>query len=567
MMTGSMQIQQVLGSMWSRIKQQYLDLKKYQKALMIVSLVFMLPFILFPLPSPLFNDGYATTLESREGELLGAMIAEDGQWRFPAEAVVPDKFAVCLKMFEDEYFDRHFGINPISMTKAMMANIKAGRIKRGGSTLSMQVIRMSRKNRARTFLEKGIEVVLALKLEMFYSKKEILAIYTSHAPFGGNVVGLSAAGWRYFGRPPDKMSWGEAASLAVLPNSPSLVFPGKNEVRLKEKRAFLLRKLLTRGVIDSAIYEMSIEEELPGAPKSLPRWAPRLLTRIVNEGKTGQRIISTLDYELQGFVSERANRYMSRLKHNHIHNAAVLVTDIETGQAVVYVGNVNAGSLHNEQVDIITANRSTGSLLKPFLYAAALDEGLISPKALLPDYPLFYKGFSPKNFDLKYYGAVPANEALTRSLNLPFVNLLIDYGYEKFYEKLKQLGMKSLSNSASHYGLSIILGGAESNLWQLTAMYGNMYRVYQRAIKRPVNQLYESTDLFQNTYVLKENQGKSDLELENDKVLSSASIWATITAMKGLKRPTDYAQWDQLDLSADIAWKTGTSFGFRDAWA
>jgi len=403
-------------------------------------------------------------------------------------------------------------------------------------------------------------------LELLYSKNEILLLYSSHAPFGGNVVGLPAAAWRYYGRSSNQLSWGEAAALAVLPNSPSLIFPGKNEKIFKAKRNFLLKKLLSKGVIDSLTYYLSREERLPGRPHDLPRLAPRLITRMINDGLKGRRNVVTIDPNLQQMVSRITMRHMEKLNANFVFNAAVLVIEISTGEAKAYVGNVDSEEIHGQSVDIITAQRSTGSLLKPFLFAAAIDEGLITPDQLLGDYPIFYKGFSPKNFDLKYRGAVHAQEALTRSLNLPFVLLLKEYGYEKIHQKLKRIGMNSLNRSSDHYGLSIILGGAESNLWELTNMYANLYRVYRNSFDQSIMNRYDGVNYFENQYLA--NQPKMELVTGFRKdELSIASIWSTLKAMEGLHRPVGSTGWESFRSSTPISWKTGTSFGFRDAWA
>ncbi|WP_221409063.1 penicillin-binding protein 1C [Reichenbachiella versicolor] len=542
----------------------YESIKRYKKALILLigSVLFLL---LLPLPSPLFAPTFSTTIETQEGELLGAQIAKDGQWRFPKEDSIATRFEMCLLQFEDAYFYKHFGVNPISLSKAFWSNIQSGRIKRGGSTISMQVVRMALGNQSRTLWQKILETLMVFKLELLYSKKEILSHYVSQAPFGGNVVGVSAASWRYYGRPSHLLSWGEAASLAVLPNSPSLVFPGKNESTYKWKRDFLLSKLLVEGVIDSLTCELAMAEPLPGIPQPMPQLAPRLLTRLINEGKGGKRNIVTIDAAIQAVVKERVEAHSQGLQSNFIFNAAALVIDIESGQTKAYVGNVNSGMEHGEDVDIVTAQRSTGSLLKPFLYAAALDHGLITPKALLEDYPMFLKDFMPKNFDLKYRGAVHADEALTRSLNLPFVVALRDYGIERFHEKLKSLGMNSLTRPASHYGLSLILGGAESSLWEIAQMYGNIYRTYRHSFNRPVMNLYDAEDYKPHSILIADSLKSRDVK--TDEVLSIASIWATLDAMKGLNRPQGFSGWESFRGAVPISWKTGTSFGFRDAWS
>lgn len=530
---------------------------------LILGLLFV--FMVLPLPNPLFKQPYATTLETREGELLGAMIATDGQWRFPASDSVPKKFEEAIRLFEDEYFFQHFGVNPVSIVKAFIVNVRHGEIKRGGSTLSMQVVRMARGNQPRNVWQKALETLLAFKLELFYSKEEILGLYASHAPFGGNVVGLDAASWRYFGRPATLLSWAEAASLAVLPNSPSLIFPGKNEDIFRLKRNSLLEKLQSRGLMDSMTCILSKAEELPGKPKVLPRAAPRLLTRAIKEGRTGERNIVTLDASLQAQITSLTQNHMRKWEANYVHNAAVLVIEIETGEAKAYVGNIDSDEIHGQSVDIITAPRSTGSLLKPFLYAAAIDEGLIAPRQLLKDYPIFFEGFSPKNFDLKYRGAVHADEALTRSLNLPFVLLLREYGIEKFHQKLKRIGMDHLRRDPDHYGLSLVLGGAESTLWEMVNMYANVYRVYHNSFSQGITELYDSRSYGQHTYLASEKIKYSSGQYQNE--LSISSIWSTLEALKGVHRPDEFAGWEQFRSYTPISWKTGTSFGFRDAWS
>lgn len=523
-------------------------------------------FLLIPLPKPLFDHPYTTTIESTNGQLMGARIADDGQWRFPMVDSLPAKFETALLLFEDEYFYYHPGVNPISIFKALVTNVKTGSIKRGGSTLSMQVIRMARGNQSRTIFQKLLETILALKLELFYSKKEILNLYASHAPFGGNVVGITAASWRYFNRGPEQLSWAEVAALAVLPNQPSIIFPGKNEESFQQKRNFLLTKLHEKGFFDETTMTLAMAEELPGHPHDLPQFAPHLLGQLIKDGKKGQRNQVTLDLQLQNTITRLTQTHIQNWNANYVFNGAVLVVDLLSGETKAYVGNVDTDNIHSPSVDIIQARRSTGSLLKPFLYAASIDEGLIAPRQLLEDYPVFFEGFAPKNFDLQYRGAVHADEALTRSLNLPFVMLLKNYGIQKFHQKLERLGMSSLRPSASHYGLSMILGGAEASLWELVNMYANLYRVYRNSFNQPITKQYEPNNYIEHQYLINQPVEKM-ASMQNPEEFSIASIWSMLEAMKGLHRPDDFAGWEQFRSSTPISWKTGTSFGFRDAWA
>ena len=474
--------------------------------------------------------------------------------------------------FEDKRFYRHPGVDPLSLGRAMKQNFADGRIVSGGSTITMQVVRLSRKGKPRTVFQKLIEMVLATRLEFRYSKEEILGLYASHAPFGGNVVGLEAACWRYFGRIPHDISWGEAALLAVLPNAPSLIHPGKNRVLLKEKRDRLLDKLVATGKIDAFTGALAKDESIPEEPKSLPRHAPHLLVRAMKEGHSESFINSTIDKSLQERTEQIIQDHYRRLSANQIHNAAVIVLEVSTGKVLAYAGNTNGiGKYHGDDVDIIKSRRSTGSILKPFLFAAMLDEGKILQRTLVPDVPTIINGFSPKNFSKEYDGAVPANKALIRSLNIPAVHMLRAYRYEKFHSLLTNIGMNTLDRSPDHYGLSLILGGAEGTLWDITGMYASMARTLNNYWEHPGKYRYDRND-FHSPYYIDQRQ-KSNLNttashnLEATSWLSAASIFQTFDVLKEVYRPGEESGWKYFSSSKKIAWKTGTSFGFRDAWA
>ena len=405
------------------------------------------------LPGELFQTPYSTVILDRNGELIGASIAEDEQWRFPPREELPEKFVRAVTLYEDRNFFRHPGVDLPAVGRAALDNFRSHRIVSGASTLTMQVIRLSRNQRSRTVVEKIKEMILAVRLELSYSKEEILALYAAHAPFGGNVVGLEAACWRYFARRPDQLTWAESAMLAVLPNNPSLVFPGRSPDRLLEKRNSLLDKLERNAVIDSLTCSLAKAEPLPSAPHSLPMLAPHLLNRIKQERAAGMHslFITSLDKTLQSRVNEIVLRHHRQLAGNGIHNAAALVLDVDTKEALAYVGNIPDLSDHDHgnHVDVITARRSTGSILKPLLYAAMLDSGEMLPQELVPDIPTRIGSFMPQNFTKTYQGAVPAHIALARSMNIPAVRMLNEYGVDRFYNLLKDMGMTSLHRSAS----------------------------------------------------------------------------------------------------------------------
>jgi penicillin-binding protein 1C len=542
---------------------------RYRKYFIGVGTVLLIGYY-FCLPSTLFEDPYSTVLEDYRGELLSATIASDGQWRFPEMDTVPEKFAKALVAFEDKRFWSHPGVDILSTGRAIRQNLQSGKVVSGGSTIDMQVIRLSRKGAGRTIFEKIIESLLATRLELRYSKAEVLALYASHAPFGGNVVGLEAACWRYFGTDPNGLSWAEAAMLAVLPNSPSLMHPGKNREKLLAKRNRLLEKLRATAVIDQFTYDLAIVEPIPEQPHPLPRYARHLLTHAMQDGHTGEKVMSTVDIALQQRIEQVLGDHHQRLKGNQIFNAAAIVLEIETGNVLAYVGNTNTDAAHETDVDVIVSPRSTGSILKPFLYAAMLDDGKILPQTLLPDIPTVISGFAPQNFSREYDGAVAADKALIRSLNIPAVHMLRDYRYERFHQLLKDIGMRSLNQQPDYYGLSLILGGSEGTLWDITGMYASMARTLNHyAGYRSWNNKYNRHDFHQPNYFAAPS-GKEKpkaMALEESSWFSAASIYQTFDALKEVYRPGEETGWRYFSSSKKIAWKTGTSFGFRDGWA
>ncbi len=526
--------------------------------------VVLLVWFIFFLPRPLFKDPTSTVIEDRDGKLIGGRIAADGQWRFPQIDSVPSKFALAITCFEDQYFYEHLGVNPLAMGRAMVQNFKTGRVVSGGSTLTMQVIRLSRKGQDRTVWEKGVEMILATRLELSNSKENILALYASHAPFGGNVVGLEAAAWRYFGRSPEELSWAESATLAVLPNAPALIHPGRNRKLLIEKRDRLLARMLEGKIITQEEYELALFEPLPDKPIAIPQIAPHLLSRFYLQ-KPGTQVRTTIDSRLQNRANYIASKHLENLRASEIHSLAMLVMDVETGDVLAYVGNdpnpkQNAKGLY---VDVITAPRSTGSILKPLLFAGMLQDGEILPSTLIPDVPSYYFGYVPKNYDGTFDGMVPARRALSRSLNVPAVRMLMDYKVERFLQLLHKLGLKTFSESARHYGLSLILGGGEATLWDLCGMYASLARTLNHYTAN--SSQYFSNDLREPTLELKNSTNSLGDEIENAS-LSASVLYNMFEAMVEVNRPDEEASW-RLFGSGRIAWKTGTSFGGRDAWA
>jgi penicillin-binding protein 1C len=525
------------------------------------------------LPSRLFVSPTSFVVEASNGSLLSASIAADGQWRFPVSDTIPQKFIKCIIAFEDKRFYQHPGVDFLAVSRALKQNLYAKSVVSGGSTLTMQLIRLSR-GKNRTIYQKIVEVFLSFRLELRSSKDEILRLYASNAPFGSNVVGLEAASWRYFGRSSSALSWGETATLAVLPNSPSLIHPGKNASRLIKKRNDLLDKLQRLKVIDPEEAELAKLEPIPDRPLRLPQNAPHLLTRFKNEkaklGIKSTRLKSTLNEDLQLKVNELLKRYNNRYRSNGINNIAALILDVKSGAVLSYIGN----SYHPEDpemeshVDMIRAARSPGSTLKPLLYASMLDDGLILPKSLVADVPTQIGGYSPQNYDLGYDGAIAADRALSRSLNIPAVKMLQQYKYQRFYDKLKAFKFSTLTKPADHYGLSLILGGSEVTMWDLSKAYLGLARSLNHF--NDYKGRYNPQDFNDPVYAalsLTRDARFDQYETQLNSIIDHGSIWNTFNAMEEVMRPGEEGLWEQFSSSQRIAWKTGTSFGFRDAWA
>ena len=520
----------------------------------------------FSKPSKPFHEPCSTVIISSNGELLGAKIASDGQWRFPEIDSVPYRFENAILTFEDAFFYKHPGFNPFSLARAAYKNLRAWRIISGGSTITMQTIRLSRKGKSRTVFEKIIEIFLSIGLETRFTKEEILQLYTSYAPFGGNVVGLEAASWRYFHREPWSLSWAEAATLAVLPNAPALVHPGRNRERLREKRDLLLKRLLEKGKIDTVSYTLSLLEPLPEKPLDLPRLTPHLLERL-HKQQPGKKIKTTVNSYLQKRLNQILEVRRDKLYEKQIYNLACFIIENKTGNVLAYSGNLSNDE-HPEyggDVDMIMSLRSTGSIMKPLLFAFMLDRGEILPGTLVPDIPTRYRGFSPKNFDRGYDGTIPARQALERSLNIPIVRMLQSYGIDRFHSDLKRLGLTSLSRGSDHYGLSLILGGAEASLWEMAGIYSSMARSLVNY--RNNNGSYFRDDYRKPSVLYNGHLSTESPEPEEHGILGAGAIYQTFNSLLEVNRPENETGWENFHSSKPLAWKTGTSFGFRDAWA
>jgi penicillin-binding protein 1C len=534
------------------------------------------------LPARLFDAPLSYVLETSDGTLLGARIAGDGQWRFPPRAGVPGKFRRALVVFEDKRFDRHWGVDSLALARALKLNLRHGRVVSGGSTITMQLARLARTaaggGRERTLGRKSLEALLALRLELAYEKDELLALYAAHAPFGGNVVGLEAAAWRYFGRDAAALSWAEAATLAVLPNNPALVHLERNRPRLQQKRDFVLRRLHAAGDLSALDLELALAEPLTAEPHDLPDLAPHLLDTLRAREPGRHRLVTTLDARLQAQATQLVRAHSAQLARQGVHNAAALVVDNRTFEVLAYVGNSaekgdrglfgekSSVPFFSPAVDIIRRPRSTGSILKPLLYAAMLEDGSLTPRMLLPDVPTHYEGFTPENFDRQYRGAIRADEALAQSLNVPAVRMLRTYGIARFADVLRDAGMTTLTRPADDYGLTLILGGAEGNLWDITGLYASLAHIASAGVA-------DSTPGFRTLTALRATPGDTPLEAPKhppppaSSPIGPGAAWLTLNTLLEVSRPGEEGHWKSFSSARSIAWKTGTSWGLRDGWA
>ncbi len=521
-------------------------LLKYRKLLSTL-LIFIFPILLYICipPSPPFPSNYSRVLYDSKGELLQVTLAKDQQLRFPLSSdSLPEKYISAVLTWEDRRFFSHPGVDILSIAQSFLLNIQKNDRVRGASTITMQTVRLAHPNK-RTYLRKIIECLTALKYSLHFSKHKILKLYAAHVPMGGNTVGIESASYRYYGSPLKEITWSQAALLAVLPNAPSMINIKRKRMQLKKKRNLLLSKLLQRQFIDSLTFKTACSEELPEPQSRIPFRTPHFAWYAFSSGNATV-IHSTLDYSMQLHAESIMRSFQSHLKSEGIRNCAVLIADTRTGAVRAYIGSQSFfDTVSSGQVDGVQALRSSGSTLKPFLVAKALDRGPFTMKTQIHDVPTWYGSFAPMNADQQFRGLVTMEEMLIKSLNIPAVRLLHAYGVSDFYNFLKNQGeVSSLTRTAEGYGLSLILGGAEVSLWDLCALY------------RTLGNSGSYTHLYFDT-----PPG------ESRQIISRGAAWLTLEALRNVKRPEVEYYRQYFTEQLPVAWKTGTSYGQKDAWA
>ncbi len=496
-------------------------------------------------PEPLFSNDYSKMVLAEDGRILRVFLNQKEQWILPPLGEpVPDKLKTAVIHYEDKRFESHWGIDPLALLRALWQNIFRGERISGASTITMQVARLI-KPKPRTVRNKLVEMAQALRLELRYSKAEILKLYLTHAPYGGNIQGYRAASLRYFGLEPARLSWAQAATLAVLPNNPAYVNPMRNPQALKKKRDGLLNSLLEAQIIDAETYLLAVSEEVPDSQLVFPLVAPHLAERLAL-GAEENVLWTTLNWDLQARAEALVRAYAEQMGRLGVQNAAALIADTQSGHVKAYVASQDYFDDANlGKIDGVRMRRSTGSTLKPFLYALAMDEGLIVRESVLLDIPTTYAGYAPYNADHSFSGIVRADTALIRSLNVPTVQLLHELGVEKFFKFLQKAGLEGIKGGASEHGLSLVLGSASASLWELASLYRGLGNYGQ----------------FGGLAVLAE-QPQAQTQL-----LSAGSSYLILETIKEVARPKADYFWQEYQSAAPLAWKTGTSYGGCDAWA
>jgi penicillin-binding protein 1C len=509
-------------------------------------LIFVALDCLFPVDSTL---EFAPLVRTRDGNVTHAFLTRDQQWRFETrlDELTPElKEAIIFK--EDRYFHHHFGINPLAVGRALIHNIFRLKRTSGASTITMQVARLQAPKR-RTYFNKAIEMFRAMQLETHYSKDEILRLYLNLVPYGSNIQGVKAASLLYFNKSPDQLSLAELTALSIIPNRPNSLVIGKDNPKIVlERNKWLLRfkeaKLFPPQVIDDALKE-PLDAYRHNAPDGIPQLAWRLRFNL----PATLDIHATIDPGMQLKAEQIVYRYVASLKLQQVFNAAVIITDNRTHEVLTYIGSPDFDDrAHQGQVDGVKALRSPGSTLKPFLYGLAYDAGMITPQTMIADVPVNLNGYTPENYDLQFRGNVSVDEALRHSLNIPAIKVLQQFTVPHFTQKLGEAGFTSVWQQRKKVGISMILGGVTVWLQELTALFSAFAN---RGVYHP----------------LRWTKGTGTDTSAGRPILSPGANYMVCKTLCELSRPDLPNGFDITRNIPRIAWKTGTSYGRKDAWS
>jgi penicillin-binding protein 1C len=521
--------------------------KKYKRLIG----VFLTPILFFIIADFVFpfrvNPRYSTLVAAADGSTLHTFLNPDDKWRL--YTTLPEITPLLRQTFlfkEDKYFYYHTGFNPVSMARALLRNIATGRRTSGASTITMQVVRLLQP-RKRTYTSKTIELFRALQLEWHYSKDEILQLYLNLIPYGSNIEGIKSASLLYFGKPPQLLSLAEITTLTIIPNRPSSLRLGLNNALVVQERNRWLRRFKKNQLFENQIIEDAANEPLRAFRRSAPVLAPHLAIRLKQTFGDRPIINTTLQPKTQQAVEQLVQNYANRLHGLNIQNAAVVVVNNKTMAVEAYVGSADFyNATDGGQVDGVRAVRSPGSTLKPFIYGLAFDKGFITPKTMLNDVPTNFKGFEPENFDRKFNGKITVEFALANSLNIPAVQVLQLLTPAVLIEKLKQADFKTIQKQSGQLGLSMALGGCGVTLEELTKLFAAL----------------ANDGKLQNLRLVAEQSSKNGLE-----ILSPEATFLITNTLTKIARPDLPNNFDNTYRLPRIAWKTGTSYGKKDAWS
>ncbi|WP_157488248.1 penicillin-binding protein 1C [Dyadobacter crusticola] len=513
-------------------------------AILSVLLLLLLLDLAFPFKPKI---SYATQVTDRKGKVIHAFLSDDEKWRlYTALPEITPLLSKTLIYKEDQYFYYHFGVNPFAVARAAFRNVFSGKRTSGASTITMQVVRLMQP-RERTYSNKLIEMARAVQLEAHYSKKEILQFYVNLIPYGGNIEGIKSAALLYFGKSPQLLSLAEITALTIVPNRPSSLRPGAKNDALRLARNSWLQRFEQEGLFEKNLIEDALQEPLQVRRLHAPRHAPHLSLRLKKQFSGQPIIATTVNFQSQKQIEEQVYNFINRRKLMNIHNAAVLVVNNETLEVEAYVGSADFNNpFDGGQVDGIRAVRSPGSTLKPLLYATAFDKGIITPKSVLNDVPGNFSGYEPENFDQRFNGPVTTEFALANSLNIPAVRVLKEISTPALIGKLRKAGFKTVDRQAKDLGLSLILGGCGVTLEELTRLFAAFAN---RGELRPLRYVKQSD------------------RVKGENIVSAEAAFLVTGILTKITRPDLPTNFDNTYHLPKIAWKTGTSYGKRDAWS
>lgn len=529
-------------------------LKWVQVLLTSLGLVLLLD-LLFPVRTTV---PYSTVVTASDSTMIHAFLSRDDKWRMYAETnEITSTLRDAILFKEDKYFFYHPGINPVSLVRAMGRNLLKGRRTSGASTITMQVVRLL-EPRERTYGSKLIELVRALQLELHLSKAEILQLYLNLLPYGSNIEGIKSASILYFGKPPKLLSLAELTTLTIIPNRPSSLRLGVRNERVKQERNRWLRLFLANGTFPASTIADAIAEPLTAHRRAAPQQMPHLALRLLREHRQTPVINTTIRPSVQAMAEQLVQNYVNRVRAYNIHNAAVLIVDNQTMNVLAYVGSADFHNVFDGgQVDGVRAVRSPGSTLKPLLYGLAFDAGLITPKSKLNDVPTNFGAgsgsYEPENYDRRFNGPVTAEFALANSLNVPAVKLLRDIGTPTMVSTMKKAGFATVRQQAKDLGLSMILGGCGVTLEELTTLFAGFANGGKVS---PVNYVQRTGP---------SHGGPSHGAAVP--ILSPEAAFLVTNTLNQITRPDLPNNFDNSYHLPRIAWKTGTSYGRRDAWS